>query len=431
MVDGAVDKLDRANEEVGSMTQWANAGLPFNPVGNDGQGRVYQGQNVHRLRAAMLERGIDDPRFVTAAQARGQGWSVRVLAEPVKVFFREHGGQPEDRSVYSAVDVDGMPSLAEMLKGPIVTAPLPFPAISAAMVDAVGEAAPGVVSAAIEDTAVVPPVGLDERLEAEAAVPGVAMSAVAEEDESLEVLPIVVAEEEEDELIIAPAKRLQLVSSGDGRSMGVAGAGVEDVAPAPDRAAVAGVPATLLGGKFVRDEDGCYWRDMALSPSLEDRGSSLVIRDKKPDAYEALFELAAAKGWTEIELKGKAAFKPEAWLQAQLRGITVANYSPTKEDVARLESVRKDLAEKEAARLAAALLETPGRNGVTFKGTVLKVTDTTVEQNAGRGETVTHSLALLDRTPEKGSFVDIKYSGGKGVVVDRALGQSAERSAGR
>lgn len=109
-------------------------------------------------------------------------------------------------------------------------------------------------------------------------------------------------------------------------------------------------PRFLLDGAFVRDKEGAY-RPVAGGRALViDHGDSLSLKSRDKDGYAAAMELAIAKGWTAIELKGKPAMLAEAWLEAKLKGLDVVNYSPTKEDLEKYEA----RVAKEAGRQASA-----------------------------------------------------------------------------
>lgn len=95
-------------------------------------------------------------------------------------------------------------------------------------------------------------------------------------------------------------------------------------------------PKSLLSGVLVRDEGGIYRNGEGGIPVIEDKAESLVLKNKSVEGYQAVMELARAKGWTAIELSGKPAMMSAAWIEAQLMGIEVKNYTPTKEDQEKL-----------------------------------------------------------------------------------------------
>lgn len=95
-------------------------------------------------------------------------------------------------------------------------------------------------------------------------------------------------------------------------------------------------PRFLLDGALVRDLDGAYRSAGVGSKALlVDKGDSIVLKSKGVEAYRGAMELALAKGWTAIELKGKPAVLADAWLEAKLMNLDVVNYRPTEKDQAK------------------------------------------------------------------------------------------------
>lgn len=108
-------------------------------------------------------------------------------------------------------------------------------------------------------------------------------------------------------------------------------------------------PSVLLDGALLRDQSGFYRPNGGGKPVLEDKGDSLVLKERTELSYRGAMELAAAKGWKSIEIKGKPAVLAAAWLEAKLMGLEVVNYSPTKEDQ---EKFAKRLAEESKQKQA-------------------------------------------------------------------------------
>ncbi|HJV75098.1 MAG TPA: LPD7 domain-containing protein [Noviherbaspirillum sp.] len=94
------------------FAQLVRAGLPFNAV----SGQEMVGKNLERLQRSMQSFGWSDPRFVTMAEARGNGWNVGHDAVSVEVLIRDkQSGGVENVKLYNASSVVGMPPLAAML----------------------------------------------------------------------------------------------------------------------------------------------------------------------------------------------------------------------------------------------------------------------------------------------------------------------------
>lgn len=95
------------------MRQQARAGLPFNPVSS----LFITGANVQRLQKSMDSFGWTDHRFISASQAKANGWVISDDAEKVTISERdEKSGAVSQYSLFNASSVLGMPTLAEMLQ---------------------------------------------------------------------------------------------------------------------------------------------------------------------------------------------------------------------------------------------------------------------------------------------------------------------------
>lgn len=103
------------------------------------------------------------------------------------------------------------------------------------------------------------------------------------------------------------------------------------------------IPATLRQRYLVTEDGKYYFRDREQTLAFEDSGQRLHTHHDDADVAASMVELAQAKGWTQLKLRGSAAFKRAAWLAAAERGLQVKGYRPQALDKARL-------AERRAAR---------------------------------------------------------------------------------
>ncbi|STZ74933.1 Uncharacterised protein [Moraxella lacunata] len=87
--------------------------------------------------------------------------------------------------------------------------------------------------------------------------------------------------------------------------------------------------------KFLKTEKVNYY-DKANPSSIafEDRNTSLNTANSDEKTVNAMLDMAQAKGWKSIKLKGTEEFKRQMWLEAQLRGIETKGYKPKEEDLA-------------------------------------------------------------------------------------------------
>lgn len=77
--------------------------------------------------------------------------------------------------------------------------------------------------------------------------------------------------------------------------------------------------------------------------AFEDRGTRIKTNLNNAKVAGSMLDVAQAKGWTDIKVKGKETFRREAWLQATARGMEVTGYRPRSEDLARLRKMTLDM----------------------------------------------------------------------------------------
>ncbi|HYH37642.1 MAG TPA: LPD7 domain-containing protein [Azospirillum sp.] len=108
-------------------------------------------------------------------------------------------------------------------------------------------------------------------------------------------------------------------------------------APAPGGKAGEAGWRDPLAGVFTVEEAGGerrYYDDpgrRGLALTATDR----TIRTEREDrtTVAAMVALAAARGWTEIDIAGSAAFRREAWIEARARGLAARGHEPTQPDI--------------------------------------------------------------------------------------------------
>jgi hypothetical protein len=100
-------------------------------------------------------------------------------------------------------------------------------------------------------------------------------------------------------------------------------------APADDKSAV--VPESVAR-RFLKVEREYYFQDR--TPAFSDRGNKLATRGTDPEVVRSLVEIAKARGWETIAVKGTEDFRRGAWLEATQSGLTVIGYKPTALDLA-------------------------------------------------------------------------------------------------
>ncbi|MYN40352.1 hypothetical protein GTP55_13300 [Duganella sp. FT109W] len=132
--------------------------------------------------------------------------------------------------------------------------------------------------------------------------------------------------------------------------------------PNPDPPPTFDIPQSLRN-RYLIDTDGKYYfRDRDHALAFEDLGTKLRTLHEDADTATSMVELAQAKGWTRLKLRGTEAFKRAAWLAAAERGIATTGYRPTALDKTRL-AERLAAREREATQRANAIEPQAAQHG--------------------------------------------------------------------
>ncbi len=103
--------------------------------------------------------------------------------------------------------------------------------------------------------------------------------------------------------------------------------------PAQDDNKSSVVPESVAR-RFLRVETEYYFQDR--TPAFSDRGGKLATRGANLEVVRSMVEIARARGWDTITVKGGEEFRRSAWMEATQQGLTVAGYKPTALDLAGL-----------------------------------------------------------------------------------------------
>lgn len=106
-------------------------------------------------------------------------------------------------------------------------------------------------------------------------------------------------------------------------------------APGLKKPAYASEPDSVSKAYYIEDRGGerQYFDDYKRK-GLAMRATETSITSKREDVntVKAMLDVAAARGWVSVEVKGTTEFKREAWIEAQARGIEARGYRATDPD---------------------------------------------------------------------------------------------------
>jgi hypothetical protein len=110
--------------------------------------------------------------------------------------------------------------------------------------------------------------------------------------------------------------------------------GTKEATPTVAAGDKSGVVPEAVARRFLKIEQDYFFSDRTLA--FSDRGNKLATRGAHPDVVRSLIEIASARGWDNITVKGTEAFRRSAWMEAAQNGLVVVGYQPTALDLAEL-----------------------------------------------------------------------------------------------
>ena len=105
------------------------------------------------------------------------------------------------------------------------------------------------------------------------------------------------------------------------------------------------IPDSVLRRYAIKDHL-YYSKDRSKGLAFEDKGKSISAKTSEADDIRAMIELAKAKHWSKIKISGTDEFKKEVWLAANMQGLEVEGYTPSAQDVALLEDIKRRIQNK-------------------------------------------------------------------------------------
>jgi conjugative element/phage-associated large polyvalent protein len=188
-----------------------------------------------------------------------------------------------------------------------------------------------------------------------------------------------------------------------------------------------------IARRFVQVKNKYYFPDGALG--FTDRGNRITTTSENTEVVRSLVDIAKARSWQEITVRGTERFRKEVWIAASVAGLQVRGYKPTEFEQSHL--VRSLARDKSAPTEPAAY--SPGADADSIsRGAVGE--DAPVRPNsraAGAdrgglvvGKLVDHDRATYQHDPRAAMsyFVKLETARGDrviwGVDLERALKES-------
>ncbi|CAG9235671.1 hypothetical protein PSP6_690030 [Paraburkholderia tropica] len=119
--------------------------------------------------------------------------------------------------------------------------------------------------------------------------------------------------------------------------------------------------------------DGKFLHRKAEVVHFKDEGRKLSTDSNDKSIVRSMMDVAQAKNWGEVQLKGDVEFRRQAWIAAELAGIKSTGFAPNDQDRALLTVAREEMrisgAEKGAEAAKGNTIETNGRGPAVEKPT--------------------------------------------------------------
>ncbi len=133
--------------------------------------------------------------------------------------------------------------------------------------------------------------------------------------------------------------------------------------------------------------------------AFKDNGRTLKTKLDSTKVANDMVEVAHARGWSELKVRGSDSFRREVWLEASMRGMKVNGYKPRDEDRALLEKRIKERSTNEitADRMADRAATSAG---TTTKEQVVEDDSRTPAQRRADAIRSKEPLELAQNTPD-------------------------------
>lgn len=96
--------------------------------------------------------------------------------------------------------------------------------------------------------------------------------------------------------------------------------------------------------RFVQVDNKFYFPDKTAA--FDDKGQKLATKSENQEVIASMVDIAKARGWEKITVKGTEEFRRAAWLEASMNGLEVSGYRPTAIEKAHLAKLVKDTAKE-------------------------------------------------------------------------------------
>jgi hypothetical protein len=201
---------------------------------------------------------------------------------------------------------------------------------------------------------------------------------------------------------------------------------------APPKTAASRAVPEEIAKRFVQVKNKYYFPDGARA--FTDRGNRITTNSENTEVVRSLIDIAKARSWQEITVRGTERFRKEVWIAASVAGLEVRGYKPTEFEQS---SLVRNLTRQNGAGAPPAAYSPASDADSISRGAVGEGPGARSSGRAGAdrgglvvGKLVDHGRATYQHDPHAGMsyFVKLETSRGDrviwGVDLERAVKES-------
>ncbi|PAB33106.1 hypothetical protein CC202_09470 [Pseudomonas savastanoi] len=111
--------------------------------------------------------------------------------------------------------------------------------------------------------------------------------------------------------------------------------------------------------RFIQVDNKFYFPDK--THAFDDKGQKLSTKSENQQVIASLVDIAKARGWDKVTVRGTEEFRRAAWLEASMNGLEVSGYKPTAIEKAHLAKLVKEPVKENSIEASAERGKTAGQ----------------------------------------------------------------------
>ncbi|MGP5511892.1 LPD7 domain-containing protein [Pseudomonas helleri] len=202
--------------------------------------------------------------------------------------------------------------------------------------------------------------------------------------------------------------------------------------------------------RFLQVDNKFYFPDK--THAFDDKGQKLSTKSENQQVIASLVDIAKARGWEKVTVRGTEDFRRAAWLEASMNGLEVSGYKPTAIEKAHLAKLVKEPVKENSIEASTERVKTTGqREAVSPAGDrqaqqpaqpandapkaerpadLNRAKDFSLREGVVTGKLIEHGEAKyqFDEKKDKSYFVRVQTDAGERTIWGKDLGRAMRDS---